>query len=85
MYSILDVFFLIIFFILIPLKSIAFLLAISISFELFLVEDPEEKLIIKYFYKVGLFVQKYLTTLEPDEKQLIIAKECMDALLKNAK
>lgn len=75
-------FFMILFFILIPYKTIAYLLAISVSYELFRIDNPERYWYCRYFYKVGLLSQKYLTTLEPNEKELLIAKDCIINLLK---
>lgn len=82
-YAIFFGFTMIMFLLIIPYKTIVYLLSIAISYELFIVDDPEIKWYSKYFYKVGLFIQKNFTTLEPEQKHLIIAKECMLNLLDN--
>lgn len=81
-FGIFSTFYTILFFTLIPYKIIAYLLATSISYELFRIDNPESHWYSRYFYKVGMLSQKYLTTLEPNEKELLIAKECMNNLLK---
>jgi len=77
------IFFMVIFYIAIPYMTIVYLLTLSVSYELFSVDNPLEHWYSKYMYKFGVFSQKYLTTFEPTEYELVVAIECILSLLQD--
>jgi len=60
--------------------SLIFLLSVSIAEELYS-NDKLYKYGFKYLYVLGGYIQKYLTTLEPNEKQLEVGIVCMKKLI----
>lgn len=55
--------------------SIKFLLSYGIAYEIYISNK------FQYVYKLGGWLQKYLTTLEPDEKQIQVAISCVNKIL----
>lgn len=78
--------FLLLFFIIIkvfiPFVSLSIILAMGIASEIHAIENGENKLIIKYLYKLGAVIQKYLVTIEPNKDQMEVAFEGLKELLK---
>jgi len=60
--------------------SLIFLIAVGIAEELYS-NDTLYKYGFKYLYVLGGYIQKYLTTLEPNEKQLEVGIACMKKLI----
>lgn len=62
--------------------SICVLISFALSFELYAYGYKIP--IIKYFYKLGLLLQKYLTTAEPDKEQIEVGIACINKLLEES-
>lgn len=62
------------------LNSVKILLSIGIAFELY-TNEFLLKIGFKYLYVLGGLIQKYLTTLEPNESQIEVGIVCLKRLL----
>jgi uncharacterized protein YqhQ len=64
--------------------SIKFLLTVGITYEIYK-NKFLYKIGFKYLYILGGYIQKYLTTLEPNEKQIEVGIVCLNKLLEESK
>ena len=62
-------------------SAFKFVLPFALSYELFNIDDGDKKPVLKYFYKVSFWVQKYVFTKEPEDIQLQAAILAMQVLV----
>ena len=58
-----------------------FILPFALSYELFNIDDGDKKPVLKHFYQVSFWLQKYVLTKEPDDIQLQAAILAMQRLV----